>query len=305
MMEQSGRRPAVSMQWRVNGLDLAGLAWGQPGEKPLLALHGWLDNAASFACLAPLLTGYYVVALDLTGHGRSARRSADASYHIWDDLPEILGVLDELGWDTFGLVGHSRGAIISTLLASAFPERVRRLVLLDAVSPDAVAEEHFPMQLRTALQDKQRLLNKGNRVFSTVEDAVASRATRGLTAAAASLLVERNLNHVGPRGNGEVENGQGHEWMTDPRLRGASAVKLTEGQIQAVMKALSMPTLLMLAAATPLQFRKVAEAASRYIEKLTVQTIDGGHHFHMEACADVVALRMLAFLSETVECECA
>lgn len=304
-MGQSGRRPASPVRWRVNGLNLAGLAWGQPGEKPLLALHGWLDNAASFACLAPLLTGYYVVAVDLTGHGRSARRSADANYHIWDDLPEILGVLDQLDWDTFDLVGHSRGAIISTLLASAFPERVRRLVLLDAVAPDAVAEERFPMQLRTALQDKQRLLNKGNRVFSTVEDAVASRATRGLTAAAASLLVERNLNDLGLPGTSEAGNRTGHEWMTDPRLRGASAVKLTQGQIQAVMKALSMPTLLMLAAATPVQFREVAEAASRHIEKLTVQTIEGGHHFHMEDCADIVALQMLAFLAETVECECA
>lgn len=289
------RATAIPVQWRINGLDLSGLSWGKPGEKPLLALHGWLDNAASFACLAPLLTGYHIVALDLTGHGRSARRSADASYHIWDDLPEILGVLDELGWETFDLVGHSRGAIISTLLASAFPERVLHLVLLDAVAPDAVAEDRFPVQLRTALLDKQRLMNKANRIFATQEEAVASRSTRGLSAAAAKLLVERNLS----------DRNEGLEWMTDPRLRGASAVKMTPGQIQAVMKALSMPTLLLLAEDTPLQYREVANAASRYIEKLAVQTIHGGHHFHMEACAGEVAQRMQAFFSETMQYECA
>ena len=115
---------------------LSALRLGNPAGRKVLALHGWLDNAASFAYLAPLLAGYHVVALDLTGHGLSARRSADASYHIWDDLPEILGVLEVLGWDRFDLMGHSRGAIISTLLASAFPERVQHLVLLDAVMPD-------------------------------------------------------------------------------------------------------------------------------------------------------------------------
>jgi pimeloyl-ACP methyl ester carboxylesterase len=288
-------RPASPVHWRINGLEVAGLTWGQPGEKRLLALHGWLDNAASFAVVAPLLTGYQVVALDLTGHGRSARRSADASYQIWDDLPEILGVLDALCWQTFDLVGHSRGAIISTLLASAFPERVSRLVLLDAVAPDAVAEESFPMQLRTSLLDKQRLLHKPNRTFPTFDEAVASRAIRGLSEAAARLLVERNLH----------DSAEGPEWMTDPRLRGASAVKMTAAQIQSVLTALTMPTLLMLAADTPAQYREVADWASQYINNLTVLEIAGGHHFHMEEPAAEVAQRLREFLSETEELECA
>ena len=58
----------LPLQWEINGLKLAGLSWGKPGDRPLLALHGWLDNAASFSLLAPLMTGYNVVALDLTGH---------------------------------------------------------------------------------------------------------------------------------------------------------------------------------------------------------------------------------------------
>lgn len=285
----------VPVQWRVNGLDLAGLSWGRPGETPLLALHGWLDNAASFACLAPLMTGYHVVALDLTGHGRSARRSADASYQIWDDLPEILGVLDALGWHSFDLVGHSRGAIIATLLASAFPERVRRLVLLDAIAPAAVAEERFPLQLRTALLDKQRLSQLADRVFPTLEAAVESRATRGVPPAAARLLVERNLR----------ESPDGPAWSTDPRLRGASAVKLTQGQIRAVMQALQMPTLLMLARESSAQMRELAEFVSRDIARLTVQTIEGGHHFHMEDGVADVARQITEFLTEREQSECA
>lgn len=287
MAVQGALRPAVSLQWQVNNLQMAGLSWGEPGEEPLLALHGWLDNAASFACLAPLLTGYHVVALDLTGHGQSARRSADASYQIWDDLPEILGVLEVLGWDTFDLVGHSRGAIIATLVASTFPERVHHLVLLDAVSPQAVAQEEFPLQMRRALQDKTLLLTRANRVFPSVDEAVASRADRGLSTAAARLLVERNLRACS----------NGVTWTTDPRLRGASAVKLTEAQNRAVLNALSMPTLLLLDRDTSLQAPQIREHAQRCIDELTVHTVEGGHHFHMESCVSEVAQRMQKFLA--------
>ena len=139
-------REPLEQSWTVNGLKLCGLCWGNPRQAPLLMLHGWLDNAASFRMLAPLLRDFYVVALDLTGHGRSDRRSDDASYQIWDDLPEILGIVQQLGWSRFDLLGHSRGAIIAGLLASAFPERIKQLILLDAISPQAVPEQEDRFQ---------------------------------------------------------------------------------------------------------------------------------------------------------------
>jgi pimeloyl-ACP methyl ester carboxylesterase len=165
---------------------------------------------------------------------------------------------------------------------------VHHLVLLDAVSPEAVAEEEFPLQMRRALQDKPFLLTSANRVYSSVDDAVASRTDRGLTIAAARLLVERNLS-VCPLGV---------TWTTDPRLRGASAVKLTEGQSRAVLRALNMPTLLMLARDTARVAPQILELAQRFIARLSVHTIDGGHHFHMESCVSAVALRIQHFLAE-------
>lgn len=279
-------RSPVAVSWQVNGLQMAGLSWGEPTDKPLLALHGWLDNAASFSVIAPLLVGYRVVALDLTGHGLSDRRSADASYQIWDDLPEILAVVDALGWDTFDLMGHSRGAIISTLLASACPERIQRLVLLDALSPQAVAEQEFSSQMRRFLQDKQRLLGRDNRVFATAEDALAARAGGTLPSAAARLLVERNLRACSG----------GYTWTTDPRLRGASAVKLTAGQTQSVLEALPMPTLLLMAQEGFTQHPLVAANAQRYIKELELEPVEGGHHFHMEAGVVEVAQRITRFL---------
>ncbi len=276
------------LSWRVNGLRLAGLAWGDPGARPLLALHGWLDNAASFSRLAPLLERHQVVAVDLTGHGRSDRRSADAGYQIWEDLPELTGVLDTLGWETFDLLGHSRGAAIASLLAAAFPERVARLVLLDGLTPEPVAEDLFPSQLRKYVEDRHYWQARDNRVYASIEAAVASRAGEKLSTEAAEVLVRRNLQ--------PCEGG--YTWTTDLRLRGASAVKLTAGQIRAVLGGLSMPTLLLMAEDGLGKRPALAAAARQSIANLQLETVAGGHHCHMEAPVVAVASRINRFLQQ-------
>ena len=68
-MKPSGKNHlprGVELSTRVGML--RGLRWGRPGNTPILALHGWLDNAASFSRLAPLLLDVDVVAIDLPGH---------------------------------------------------------------------------------------------------------------------------------------------------------------------------------------------------------------------------------------------
>jgi pimeloyl-ACP methyl ester carboxylesterase len=275
------------MRWQVHGLELEGLAWGPEGGRPVLALHGWLDNAASFALLAPLLAGCRVVALDLTGHGHSARRSRDAGYQIYDDLPEVIGVVDALGWQTFDLLGHSRGGIISALLASAFPERVRRLVMLDAVAPEPVPEAQFAAQLRQSILDKQRLLDRKNRTFNTVDDAVASRVRGGLEESAARLIAERNLD----------SNATGLTWSTDPRLTGASMVKLSPGQVRAVLGALTMPVLLLLASHEGRRLPGMEQLARECIPDLKIEGVEGGHHFHMEQSVHTAAGYINDFLA--------
>ena len=265
--------PAQPRSWQVSGLQLSGLSWGSPDGQPVLALHGWLDNAASFTQLAPLLDTCHVVALDLTGHGRSDCRSADASYQIWDDLPEIRGVIDALGWERFSLMGHSRGGVISTLFASCFPEQVSHLVLLDALLPQAIDEAEFPGQMRKFLQEKSHWQNRDRRVFPSIDAAVAIRDDGSLPSAAARLLAERNLS--------PCEGG--YRWTTDQRLRGASAVKLSAGQLQAVLQALTMPTLLLLAEeGLGGQHPQIEAQARQGISRLQVHTVPGGHHFHME-----------------------
>jgi len=271
----------------VHGLTLAGLQWGEGNPAPLLALHGWLDNAASFTVLGPLLAqqGFHLVAPDLPGHGRSAWRSRDAGYQVWEDLPEIRAIIDDLGWERCSLLGHSRGAIIATLFASAFPERVGHLVLLDALFPAPVQEREFPAQLRRYVDDKRRWLGHEGRVFDSPEAALRSRLGAAVENAGLAAITRRNL----------VPRPGGYAWGTDPRLRGASAVKMSTGHIEAMLEALAMPTLLLLAEAGFAGRAELTELAREHIGQLELERFAGGHHFHLEPGATALAERIAIF----------
>ncbi len=276
-----------ALEWTIDGLRVAGLAWGDSSDPPVLALHGWLDNANSFAVLAPLLQGYFAVAIDLTGQGQSDRRSADATYNVWDDLPQILGVIDALGWEHCELMGHSRGGIIATLFAAAKPDRINHLVLLDSLIPQPVDEDEAPDQLGRFLDDRLRLMARDDRILPDLETAATARVRKGIDANAARLLTERAVAH----------SEHGVRWTSDPRLYGASASKLTYGQIVAILGAIEAPVLVALAADGHARHPELLEMARQHLQNFESVTLPGCHHFHMLDSAPVLAQTIREFLS--------
>ena len=72
---------------------IAGLRFGNPDGPPVLALHGWLDNAASFIPMAPYLSAYDIVAIDMLGHGASTHIPKGYDYAFVDWLHDILDVV--------------------------------------------------------------------------------------------------------------------------------------------------------------------------------------------------------------------
>jgi len=277
---------AESIEIPLPGLTLRGLAWGPAEGAPVLALHGWLDNAASFSGLAPLLEGQRVIALDLPGHGRSDHRAPSGSYNFIDWVPDVVGVADALGWERFGLVGHSMGAGIACLLAGALPERIGRLVLIEGFGPLTEGAEGAPARLARHLV--QRGFEDQPRVMADRGEAVERmlRASQGLERRSAEILVAR--------GTREVEGGV--SWAWDPRLRQSSAIRLTEEQVYAFLARIGCPVLVVRA----LQGWPVDEALlaprKAAIAKLEVLEVEGGHHLHLDH-PERVAPAVLAHLS--------
>jgi len=253
-------------------LRIAAREWGSPGDPPVLALHGWMDNAASFDRLAPLLPGLHIVALDLPGHGRSQHRHPEVVHHFIDWAPGVLEAAETLGWKEFSLIGHSMGAGISTLVAGTFPERIQRLVLLEGAGPLAADAAQAPSQLFRAVEDEARAASASRRIFPDLDAAISARLRdSGLNTEAARLLVQR--------GSEEVEGGV--RFTHDPRLKTRSRTRLTENQVLAFLAAIECPVLAVRALqGWPFPKEIVAERM-KTIANLETAEIEGGHHVHL------------------------
>lgn len=280
---------ALEHKFDLPGITLAAKVWGTPGARPVLALHGWLDNAASFDALAPLLKNCHLIALDLPGQGLSEHKSPQASYNLWDDLLDILRVAESLGWERFHLLGHSRGALMSLLLSAAMPERIASVVLLEALWPPPVDVADTAAQLGKHLRENLAVGRKSPPGYASIDEAAAAlqRAT-GMATGTALRLVERGL----------LQREGRWYWRADPRLRTASAVKFTADHNEAIVRALQVPALLLLAENGVGGRAELLQDLSRF-SGLDWKRLPGSHHFHMEQQAAMLADMIQAFWQET------
>ena len=109
---------------------------GPPGAPAVLCVPGLDSNARSFDVVAGAVArqGRQVVVLDLRGRGASPATGL-GTYGWVKHAEDVLEVATTLGLDSFDLVGHSMGALVSMQAAVLSPERVRRLVAIDTVGP--------------------------------------------------------------------------------------------------------------------------------------------------------------------------
>jgi pimeloyl-ACP methyl ester carboxylesterase len=254
-------------------IELAAHLYGPEDGVPVLALHGWLDNAASFARLAPKLDGLRIVALDFAGHGHSEHRPAGAGYALWDYAYDVLQVAEQFGWQRFSILGHSMGAITAVLLAAAMPERIARLALIDGLVPYTGEAEQAPAKLGEALRAKLALDGKRKPVYTEVARAVQARmkGVGAVSREAAELLAQRGLMPVPG----------GYTWRTDSRLTLASPLRLSWAHAQAFVRALQCPVSLVLAEQGMMQAQPAVQQLLQGLP-FEVRRLPGGHHLHLD-----------------------
>ena len=157
-------------------LTLRAQVWGSNDAPPLLALHGWLDNAGSFARLAPLLAARFrVIVLELPGHGHSDHLAAGASYRYLDYVQAVLAAADAMQLERYALLGHSLGAGIAALVATTMPGRIERLLLIEGLGPLGDDGSHTLQRFRDAFVPRGGN-GKPLRVFRSIEQAASARS---------------------------------------------------------------------------------------------------------------------------------
>jgi pimeloyl-ACP methyl ester carboxylesterase len=276
------------LQLDLGDLKLAALAWGPSDGRPVLASHGWLDNAATMTTLAPLLCRalpLQIVSLDLPGHGLSEHKRGP--YHFIDWVADVVAAADALGWEKFSLLGHSMGAGISTLVAGTVPDRVERTVLLEGLGPMTEEPEQAARRLARSLRLEARKQEKQKRLFDAPETAAERlREAAKMSPESSRILIERGL----------VQVEGGWTWRADPRLRLDSRMRLTEAHALSFLTAIRCPMLLIAANDGWPHDPKQLEARLAKIPTIEQATVVGQHHVHLDD-PEAVAARVIPFLA--------
>lgn len=273
----------------IPGLTIAYKTWGSADHPPILALHGWLDNAGSFDRLAPYLAkDFYLIAVDLPGHGLSSHLPSGCHYHFADGIFTLAEIIHGLHLDKTHLLGHSMGACLASLAAGVIPERVLSMALIEAIGPFSSPEQHCCEQL-SHYAHHLTAQGKEGRPYPSLEAAANARAKRGyLSHDHALTLCERGVR----------EQEGLYYWRHDRRLISPTPLRMTEGQILSCLNKVKAKSCLILAKEGFNYDEKDIEGRIKAVKNLRVNHLNGGHHLHMEK-PDTVGQYLVEFFKQT------
>lgn len=203
----------VSKFFYSQGLQLHYLDWGNPEAPPLILIHGMHDHARSWDWVArALCDDWHVIAVDLRGHGDSAW-SPDGAYHNPYLLHDLVDLIDSLGAQSVTLIAHSLGGNPATRFAALYPERVAKLVLVDAMGPYpsvlAAWDEEGPVKRsRDWLEKRRQTTARAPRRIATLEEAITRMARVN------PHLSAEQVRHLATHAVRQFEDG--YSWKYDP-----------------------------------------------------------------------------------------
>ena len=123
----------------VEGLKIFYREAGAPTAPTLLLLHGFPSSSRMFDTLIPLLADrYHLVAPDYPGFGQSDAPPASQFRYTFDHLASVMEKFTEqLGLRDYAMYLQDYGGPVGFRMALAHPERVRAIVIQNAVSDEA------------------------------------------------------------------------------------------------------------------------------------------------------------------------
>jgi pimeloyl-ACP methyl ester carboxylesterase len=194
--------PWTSERVEVGGTTVAYLAWGEPGRRGLVFVHGGGAHAHWWTHLAATFAGEHrVLALDLSGHGDSDHRTTYSLEQWTDEVVAVAAAGGVAGPPV--VVGHSMGGFVTIATAARHGDRVGGVVVCDSpvTEPDP---EIGAYHLREAFGRP--------RTYATVEDALQ----RFRTVPAQEHYLDYVVDHVARQSLRAVDGGW--QWKFDRQV---------------------------------------------------------------------------------------
>jgi len=274
---------AISKKIQISGLELNVKCWGSESGMPVMGLHGWLDNAATFDLIAPLLPELRIISVDLPGHGFSEHLPLCSSYNLIELPLHMLRLADALQWPQFSIIGHSLGGVAGEMMAGIAPDRIHKLALIDIHGAMSHPAGNIVSHLQRYIKGSAKL--PSHSVYASLDEAAVVRAkinpTRDFDIAAARILAEGGMHQVDG----------GYSWTFDTRLLAPMPIMMTKEQVQALLKNISCETAVI---AGSHGMTQSAPSAAWDWEKITfpklrLYELEGGHHLHLDHPKEVAA----------------
>ncbi|SFR90418.1 alpha/beta fold hydrolase [Sphingomonas jatrophae] len=227
----------VSQRQRLSYVD-----WGNAAAPTLLLVHGSRDHARSWDWTAEALRAdWHVVALDLRGHGDSAW-SPEGRYDFATYLYDLAQLVRQLGDRPLAMVGHSLGAHIALRFAGLYPDKVSRLVAVEAVGApprvDAPTDATpADVRMRLWIEQKRDAAARAPRLYDDLAEAAARMIAEN------PRLSPERAQHLTRHGAVRSEDGR-WSWKFDNLLRVWPYPDMPEAAVEALWRAITCPVLL-------------------------------------------------------------
>lgn len=261
----------------VRGLNLCLCTWGNPSHPSIILVHGILDQGFAWEKVAHFLVsqGYYVVAPDLRGHGKSEHICQGASYNLLDFVSDLDVLTDSFSGQPITLVGHSFGSVITAMLASIRPQKVAKLVLVEPVLP---VESNSSQDIENIISHLDYLSSPPTHpVFESVE-AIALRLQKATPA-----LTEQFALQLAQRISQPCEGGVTFSYSPLLTTRaGIGFNSINRHQYLQILAQIQAPINLIYGKNSNFNRAEDLKTQQETMKNAHKFTIDGGHNLHLE-----------------------
>lgn len=260
--------------------------WGPKNIRPILAIHGWQDNAGTFDKLIPLLpTHLSYLAIDMPGHGLSSRYPEGILYGHFDMLVILNIIANELKWDKVSLMGHSMGALLTFIFSVCFPQKVDMAIALDALKPHihstGAVIDSFEFRVKGFMLADERNRHGTDPPTYPYDELVEklSEATyNSVTREAAPFLLDRGIRK-------SSLNPDRYYYTRDSRVKFLNYTTVSQEVCLEMASRIKCPYFFIKATNSPYyEDKKYFEETIAVLEKnpdFLLQFVDGTHHVHL------------------------
>lgn len=271
--------------------NIAAKWWGPHNVQPIVALHGWQDNAGTFDTLIPLLpdhVGY--LAVDFPGHGQSDRFPDGTLYGTLDYVYVLHQLVVKFKWSKVTVLGHSLGAIVGFLYAANFPDRCKAIIALDVLKVHTINAGYSAFFLGSfdelLLSDQRNQLGKDSvpPTFTYAEMVAKMRSPSpmlDISAEFAPYLLERGICRVSSTDGSEDR----FYFSRDNRLKVFNVAMFSQEMCLQLASQITCPHLYIRAVTSPsienlFNFNESLQVLSQN-PLFEAVSVDGGHHVHL------------------------